>query len=98
MQKQILTSPQHLSMWLQIVESSPVFEFQSRVQLMRKYWTARMQEMTKGGASAPEVTATLDAVVEYMQAHACLNAPVSVVPNAVSIDRRPITNRLVVLF
>lgn len=85
-QKEMLASPQHLAMWLQIMESSAPFEFQSRVQLMREYWTARMQEMTKGGAGVSETQATLDVVVGFMESNGSLSAPAAVVPNSVGLD------------
>ncbi|MEE9128814.1 MAG: hypothetical protein V3T84_02265 [Phycisphaerales bacterium] len=85
-QKDILTSPQHLAMWLGIAISSGGFEFQSRVQLMREYWNTRMRELRQQGANTAGVQSVLDSVISFMEQNSILTAPTAIVGDLDSFD------------
>ena len=85
-QLEILASPQQLAMWLRIAASGGSLDFQSRVQLMREYWSSRTQEMVAAGADVASVQASLASIVDFMEQNASLTAPVAILRNAVEID------------
>ena len=78
-QLRLLGSVQRLAMWIEIVRTestSPVFD--SSTQLMRHFWANRRRILERAGCDAVRREEVLKALVEYMEANACLAAPESV--------------------
>jgi len=73
--KEILRSPQYLAIWVELSKSGPVPPFQSAAQLMREFWQDRRRVLQSLGFSGEEVTAALDAVVDYMEKWSRQDAP-----------------------
>lgn len=85
-QRNILQSPQHLAMWARITQELGAFEFQSRVQLMREYWTSRMREIAQRGFSESDANRVLASLVQYMEQKGCVCAPRSIVSDTIVLD------------
>ena len=80
-QKQILSSPQHLAMWVIILQEGDTPDFQSSTQLMRVFWKNRYQELEKAGVVASDANHVLDMLVNYMEQNGKISAPASLVNN-----------------
>jgi len=78
-QKQILTSPQHLSMWVKLKQDNNLSEFQSATQLMRDFWIDRYRELETSGITTIEADAVLDILVDYMEQNGKISAPTSLI-------------------
>lgn len=78
-QKQILASPQHLSMWVKLKQDNNLSEFQSATQLMRDFWIDRYQELETSGITTTEADAMLDILVDYMEQNGKISAPTSLI-------------------
>ncbi len=78
-QKQILTSPQHLAMWVTITRQGYTSNFQSSTQLMREFWKNRYQELAKVGLDGAQVDEVLDILVNYMEKNGRISAPTSLI-------------------
>ncbi len=85
-QRDILQCPQHLAMWAQLVQEQGAFEFQSRVQLMRQYWSSRLREMAKWNVREHDANCALAAVVEHMERSGRFCAPRTVVTDTIALD------------
>jgi len=78
-QLRLLESMQRLAMWIEIVKSestSPAFD--SSTQLMRHFWANRRKLLERAGCDSIGREKVLEALVQYMEANACLVAPESV--------------------
>jgi hypothetical protein len=76
LRKNLLRSVQNLALWAELVtsdNSSP--EFDSGSELLRAFWKNRRQELEKAGFDPSETQRLLDAIVDYMEKTASLNAP-----------------------
>lgn len=78
-QKQILASPQHLSMWVKLKQDNNLSEFQSATQLMRDFWIGRYRELETSGIITTEADAVLDILVDYMEQNGKISAPTSLI-------------------
>ena len=82
----ILNSPQHMAMWVRLVEGNRHIEFQNRVQLMREYWSFKIQELVKSGLSVEAVDSEISRVVKYMESKGRISAPYSINKNVHAIN------------
>jgi hypothetical protein len=78
-QKKILSSPQHLAMWVEIVRSGDIPHFQTSVQLMRQFWVSRYGELQKFRISKPQADELINLVTDYMERTGRIHAPRSIV-------------------
>ena len=85
-QKQILASPQHLQMWVQIIQSKGTFEFQNRVELMREFWNAKMRELSQKGVAVSDRESLLTLLIKYMEQRGHISAPRTLVNDTVTLD------------
>jgi hypothetical protein len=80
-QKGILQSPQHLAMWVRLVQSGGAPDFQNRVELMRDYWESRVRELKRHDVSVDDANSLLGTLVYYMESNGSVSAPRSLVAN-----------------
>jgi len=80
-QKDILSSPLHLAMWVTVIADGEVSDFQTSTQLMRKFWENRYQELAKAEVSSTEADEVLDDLVDYMEQKGTISAPASLISN-----------------
>jgi hypothetical protein len=76
----LLQSVHHLAIWAEVVQSderSP--EFDSGTDLMRQFWQNRRREVEKAGISTTERDALVNKLVDYMESHATLSAPIHLI-------------------
>lgn len=85
-QVEILRSPQHLAMWVRIVQSKGGVEFRNRVQLMREFWLGRLREISERGVSESDVQQVLSSLIEFMEQNGRIVAPRSLVLNTVAMN------------
>ncbi|HDZ20724.1 MAG TPA: hypothetical protein ENH80_11475 [Phycisphaerae bacterium] len=78
-QRQILRSPNHLAMWTSIVTDGSAPPFNSGTQLIRAFWDNRYRELARLGVGAADANRVIDTVVDYMEEHGKIAAPVSLV-------------------
>jgi len=78
-QKQILQSPQHLSMWVEIAGEGAVQPFQTGVQLMRQFWDTRYRVLAAAGIPAAQVDDLVDLLADHMEREGVPSAPRSLV-------------------
>ena len=76
-QLSILKSPQRMAMWLQLVSGGHEIEFLNRVQLMRKYWDIKMQELSGTGVSSDAVALEVSRIIQYMEDKGRISVPYS---------------------
>ena len=81
----ILKSPQHMAMWVNLIKDSQHVEFRNRVQLMRKYWGFKIQELVKSGLSVEVVDSEITRIVQYMELKSSISAPYSINRNVHAI-------------
>lgn len=77
-QVEILRSPQHLSLWVWLVEEYGGFEFQNRTQLIRAFWKNRMAELRQRGIEWNDASIAMNAIVDYMEVNGKVAAPRSI--------------------
>jgi len=85
-QQDILQSPQHLAMWVGLVQERGTFEFQNRVQLIREYWTSRIREMTRTGVSESDANRVVTSLLDFMEQNKCIVAPISLITDSTALD------------
>ncbi|MBC8876615.1 MAG: hypothetical protein H8E44_44875 [Planctomycetes bacterium] len=85
-QKLILQSPQHLAMWVRLVQSGISVDFQNRVQLMRNYWNSRIRELAQLDVSVEDATTVLTTLVDYMERNGSISAPQGLTANVAVLD------------
>jgi len=77
----ILSSPQHLAMWVKLAKSGLLPDFQNRAQLMREYWGFLLSELEQLGVSNSQANSEISIFVEYMENKGVISAPYSLVEN-----------------
>ena len=81
-QKLILSSPNHLAIWIEIIKQGEIPQFDSSTQLMRRFWADRYNVIRINcGIIDDEINQTLDVIVSYMEREGEISAPVSLVTN-----------------
>lgn len=78
--QKLLRTVQNLAIWAELVQSeeqSP--EFDSGTDLMRRFWQSRRREVEKAGLSASERDDLINRLVNYMESHATLSAPIGLI-------------------
>lgn len=78
-QKELLRLPNHLAMWVQMVDSGQIPLFGTGPQLMRQFWKNRRNEVEKAGIASADIDAVLGKLVDYMERNASISAPLSLV-------------------
>jgi hypothetical protein len=78
-EKQILSSPQHLAMWVKLRRDTRIHEFRSATQLMRQFWTDQYRALQTLDITSVEADNVLDDIVNYMEQNAKLFAPSSLI-------------------
>ncbi|MCX5638316.1 MAG: hypothetical protein NTX52_11585 [Planctomycetota bacterium] len=78
-EKQILSSPQHIAMWVKLKRNTRMHEFRSATQLMREFWTEQYRELEALHVNAEEADTVLDDIVNYMEQNGKLFAPASLI-------------------
>jgi len=85
-QRQILQSPQHLAMWVRLVQSGVAPDFQNRVQLMREFWESRLRELPRNGVPVESANALLTTLIDYLERNGRVSAPRSLVTDSTVLD------------
>ncbi len=78
-QRDLLKLPSHLAMWVKMTFSGEVPTFQTGPQLLRQFWNNRRCELEKTGISSTDIDAILNKLVGYMEEHACISAPFTII-------------------
>ncbi|MGZ0166939.1 MAG: hypothetical protein ACKVII_23695 [Planctomycetales bacterium] len=76
----LLQSVQNLAIWAEVVhseETSP--EFDSGTDLMRAFWKNRRREIEKAGFGTAERDELINRLVDFMESHATLSAPIRLI-------------------
>ena len=74
-QKQILTCPQNLAMWMELQSTTTAPDFRSATELMRRFWQNRRMVLEKAGISSEHIDAALHALVDHMEHQGKVSAP-----------------------
>ena len=77
-QREILRSPQSLQIWTQLRPGAdaPFCDFQTRSQLMDIFWHATYAKLEHQGIATKDVHKAITALIDYMETHEQLTAPV----------------------
>lgn len=78
-QRRILSSPHLLAMWSKLTREHTVAPFVSGTELMRQFWRVSYQKLAQRAVSTEQADAVLDTLVDYMERHGRLSAPLSLV-------------------
>ena len=78
-QKDILSNPQNLSMWVELSEQEKLMPFHSVAALMREFWRFKKEKMARSDISINDINNALDTVVDYLEKEIKLSAPVRIV-------------------
>lgn len=93
--KQILLSPQHLSMWVKLKKDVRMHEFQSATQLMREFWKEQYRILETMHVNADEADTVLDTIVNYMEQNGNLYAPASLISHQQKVSSALSTQEIV---
>ena len=74
-QKQILSCPQNLAMWMELKSTTTVPDFRSATELMRRFWQNRRMVLEKAGISSEQMDAALHALLDHMEQQGKVSAP-----------------------
>ncbi|MDO9635011.1 MAG: hypothetical protein Q7J05_08260, partial [Paludibacter sp.] len=74
-QKQILSCPQNLAMWMGLKSTTTVPDFRSATELMRRFWQNRRMVLEKAGISSEQIDAALYALSDHMKHQGKVSAP-----------------------
>ena len=74
-QREILRSPQHLAMWVEMTRADAPPAFLSGTQLMREFWRNRYRVLEENGIPPAESDSVLNALVNYMEQNSRISAP-----------------------
>jgi hypothetical protein len=74
-QKQILTCPQNLAMWMDLQSTTTAPDFRSATELMRRFWQNRRMVLERAGISSEHIDAALLALVDHMEHQGKISAP-----------------------
>lgn len=85
-QQEILRTPQHLAMWVRLVRSGCLPDFQNRVQLMRDFWESRVRELDCHDVSVTDGNVLLDTLVDHMESNGSVAAPRLLAENPALLD------------
>lgn len=80
-QKQILSSPQNLAMWMELKSANSLPDFRSATELMRRFWKNRLIFLDIAGINSEEINTALRALVEYMEHYGKVSAPGRILGN-----------------
>lgn len=76
----LLRSVQNLAIWAEIVQSDEAsLEFDSGTDLMRAFWKNRRREIEKAGFGTTERDELINRLVDFMESHATLSAPIKLI-------------------
>jgi hypothetical protein len=78
-EKLILSSPQHLAMWVNITSQTRIHEFHSATALMREFWNHQYRMLEQLGINSEETDHILDELVDYMEHSGNLVAPANLI-------------------
>lgn len=78
-QKDILSLPQHLSMWVNIIKNGQTPAFKTATQLMQEFWTAQRRQMEIHDINAATVDTILATIIDYMERTGKISAPASLI-------------------
>ena len=85
-QKQILSCPHNLSIWMELRKEGVMPAFRTSIELMRRFWDNRRQILEeKAGISADEMKAFLTPLLDYMEGKGEIFAPPSIAAQNPSI-------------
>jgi len=86
-QKRILSLPQHLAMWVMIMQQGEVPALNSGTQLMREFWKHKYTVLrNKCKINDNEVNQVLDVLVEYMEREGKISAPLSLISDQQNVN------------
>ncbi len=71
----ILTSPQNLSMWLEIRETDNTAFFSSATELIRRFWGNRRRVLEQAGIHSEQLDTVLGPLIDYMERQGKISAP-----------------------
>ena len=76
-QKRIFSIPQNLAIWMELKKDGIKPNFRSATELMRRFWENRRQILEeKAKISAEQVNEFLHSLVDYMESHGEISAPI----------------------
>lgn len=84
-QKQILACPQNLAMWVELQRTGTLLEFNSSLELMRRFWENRRLLLGQAGITAEQIESLLNPLVEYMELHGKISAPKRISANSPTV-------------
>ncbi len=74
-QKNILSVPQHLEMWVSLKKSGKSPRFQTSTQLMRQFWAEKRREIECKDIQPSEIDHVLSIIIDSMESSGKLTAP-----------------------
>jgi hypothetical protein len=74
-QKEVLSFPHNLAMWVQVATSQSSPSFRTATELMRAYWDDRRRLLRQARIPDSDVQSALDALVDYMDRERRHSAP-----------------------
>lgn len=78
-QRKILSSPQRLGMWVEIIQSGETPNFQTAMQLIRQFWVSRYRELDRFQISSSQADEVINLLIQYMETNGRIAAPQSIV-------------------
>jgi hypothetical protein len=84
-QKKVLACPQNLGMWVELQRTGGILEFNSSLELMRRFWENRRLLLEKARINAEQIDSVLDSLVDYMELHGKISAPERVAGNSPTV-------------
>ncbi|MCK5058383.1 MAG: hypothetical protein KAT34_17145 [Candidatus Aminicenantes bacterium] len=75
-QREILSNPQNLGMWVELRKQQNIPSFRSSTELMRKFWKFRRRQIEETGVAANDINTILNALVGWLEKEGKITAPV----------------------